>query len=162
MKALRRNIVAVVVTGLVMAGAAAAAWIVYTPAASGSATGTFATPTSVNMISFTTTTGSTPVSPCTAGSGATCTGGTPGVLAVAVKNNDPFASHAASGLTVTLSSATVGCASHLFVTAASGLTQTVAAGATATDGTVSFVADPSTPGTCGGANITATISGTAA
>lgn len=154
---MRKGLVGAVV-GLVLVGAAAAAWVVYS-GSSGTADGSFVTANSVAAIAFSTGQPGTAVSPCTAGSGATCTGGTPGVINVALTNNDPSNAHAAVSPVIAFStSPTSGCASHLFVTGTTGLSQTVAAGGTGS-GSVTFVADPSTPAGCSGATITATISG---
>lgn len=156
-----KRIAIVVVAALAVSGAAFAAWEIFNPVSGGTAVGGFATAPSTNDITFSTGTGTaTAVVPCTAGSGASCTGGTPGVIPVAVTNNDPTNAHSASGVSVVLTAVT-GCASHLFVVSTSGLTQTVPGGTTAQGASVTYVADPSTPTSCSGNPVTANISGTA-
>lgn len=161
MKRMRAVIIASL-SGVALAAGAAAAWTIFSPQSNGSAAGAFATTTTQNQITFSSGSG-TPVDvvPCTTGSGTTCTGGSPGTIPVAITNNDPSNAHAASGLTISLSSTATGCAAHLFVTGSSNLTESVPAGMTLQNGSVTYVADPSTPASCSGAAITAFISGSA-
>lgn len=155
---MRRGVLltAVAVT-LTAASGAVAAWLIYS-GASGNVNGAFGTTDTQTAITFATGAAGTAVVPCTAGTGATCTGGTPGVINVTLTNNDPTNAHASGTPTVQFTGGVGSCLSHLFVTGTSGLTQTLPASGTGT-GTVTFVADPSTPTSCSGGSITATLTG---
>ncbi|HZQ82444.1 MAG TPA: hypothetical protein VFB25_10775 [Gaiellaceae bacterium] len=156
-------VLASVIGAFMLTGTAAAAWFIYTTAFSGSVTSSFGTAPSQAMVTASQGSGGTSVVPCTAGTGATCTGGTMGVMNVTLTNNDPSATHNLTGNpTVTFSVAGHSeCNSHLFVVNESHFGDTLTYGTPDTQPQIQYVADPSTPNTCSAGAITATLTGTA-
>ena len=153
---------AAVVVTLVCAGGAVAAWVVYSASITGTATGSFGTaPAGGSALTVSSNSGSNVAAvPCTAGTGASCTGGTTGVIGYKITNNDTSATWSYSGGSVTF--ATTGhpeCDSHIFVATNPANASSIPAGGNVT-GTVSYKADPTTPTSCSGAAVVATLGGT--
>jgi hypothetical protein len=147
----RASVASAVITMLVCAGTAVAAWVIYS-GINGSAGGSFSS-TTTSATALTYATGTPAATALTPGSSTT--------VNVKLTNNDPSISHTVTTLTSAFTSSPVDCAAHLTTGTVTGIGggTVVPAGGSVT-GTVIVNADASLPNDCVGGTYTLTFSGT--